>query len=226
MVSTVVVEGYCLLQHTWGPQFLTTSPPWAAFVCRCSSQTIMPSTLVTSVGTRPKNVQFSSVATKSGLGGQQKACLHWTMRYHARRFLSGSLKGWKVSGLGTVRSLWGQGLTARAWSLRPGQGRQGNSWHSSSPWLQAHPLSISPQVELAWHGPWAGLCGIGDGILQPLWGRHSVPGAVGRVGWALEWAGSLGLPSAVRWTWCLQPRKLKHPSWIAFNHLRSLVFHI
>lgn len=128
-----------------------------------SSQTSIQSTPATSVSSRPKNVLFSSTGVTSGLGGQYKACLHYsrTMRYGARRCLSGNGEGRQLPGPGAAR--------------KGSKGCEGRGL--SSP---ARPAPALGFRHLPGHGDWEPGCeqgrgGAGDGILGSRWGRHWRP---------------------------------------------------
>lgn len=88
-----------------------------------SSQTSKQSTPATSVSSTPKNVLSSSTGVTSGLGGQYKACLHYsrTMRYGARRCLSGNGEGRHLPGPGAARAP--RAVRAGACPSQPGQPR-------------------------------------------------------------------------------------------------------
>lgn len=122
MVSTVLAEGYSLLWQQLENPISDDQPSLRCF-CVQMLQNIMSSTLVTSANTRPKNILFSCTGIKSGLGGKQNPCLHWAMRYHARIVLSGGFKGWKVSGMGAGRGLWGAASQSLTPISRTGQAR-------------------------------------------------------------------------------------------------------
>lgn len=173
MVSLILVEGYSHLWHIWGTPFLMTSPPWTTFVCRNSSPAIMPSTLVTSVNARPKNVLFSCTSMKSGLDRKQKH--HWAVRYPAKKILSGSFKRWKISAVGVLRGLWGPASQSLSPKSRTGQarGQLGQLQPLDSAMSAKHQPPggsglTQPMGRIVWHWRWNPAASLGQAQIQGL----------------------------------------------------------